>query len=85
MLFVCKGQDHSHPYSHIQRISRLSVDLQPRQRLRTIIGLIHCPAVVVIAIVEDCRLRGAADCADAVFIAMIPVVLPLLRSYTDLP
>ena len=39
--------------SHIQRIARLTIDLQPWQRLRTMIGLIHCPAVVVVVVVVD--------------------------------
>ena len=35
-------------YSHIQRIPLLTVDSQPRQRFRTMIGLSHCAAAFVI-------------------------------------
>ncbi len=38
---------------HIQRIPCHTINLQPRQRFRTIIGLIHCPAVVVVVVVID--------------------------------
>ena len=55
-------------FSHIQRIPCQTIDFQPRQRLRRIIRLVDCPAVVVVVVVDDRTSRSAVHhCArDAV-------------------
>ena len=71
MIYRSNRADIKPTPSHIQRIARHTINLQPRQRLRRIIRLVDCPAVVVVVVIIDHTAAAAVHhrAGDTVYIS----------------